>query len=185
MGTACAPPPVKLVVGMLTAEPALFDVARVALVATYGPADHESTTLPFDQTTYYDAEFGAPLWRRFLAFQRLIAPDELPAIKRHTNALEQTWAQEGRRRINLDPGYLSLGKLVLATTKDYSHRLYLGQGIYGEVTLSYRSGAWQPWPWTYPDYRTPAYHAILDEIRALYRQQLRAQRAAPITPPQA
>jgi len=167
------PQPVKLIVGMLTAEPVLFDAARDALTAIYGPADYESETLPFDHTTYYDAEFGAPLWRRFLTFQRLIASDALPAIKRHTNDLEQSWAREGRRRINLDPGYVSLGKLVLATTKDYGHRLYLGQGIYGEVTLGYRDGAWQVWPWTYPDYRTPAYHAILDDIRAMYRQQLR------------
>lgn len=175
MGTAREPPPVKLIVGMITAEPALFDAARDALTATYGPADYESQVLPFDQTTYYDAEFGTPLWRRFLAFHRLIAPDELPAIKHHTNALEQSWARQGRRRINLDPGYVSLGKLVLATTKDHGHRLYLGQGIYGEVTLGYRGGTWQPWPWTYPDYRTPAYHTILNEIRATYRQQLRAR----------
>lgn len=173
MGTAREPQPVKLVVGMFTAERDLFDVARDALTQAYGPTDLESETLPFDQTTYYDAEFGTPLWRRFLAFQRLVAPDALPAIKRHTNDLESAWAREGRRRINLDPGYVSLGKLVLATTKDHGHRLYLGRGIYGEVTLGYRGGKWQSWPWTYPDYRTPAYHAILDQIRATYRQQLR------------
>jgi len=175
MGTAREPQPVKLVVGMITAEPVWFDAARKALTTSYGPVDYESQTLPFDQTTYYDAEFGTPLWRRFMAFQKLIAPDALPAIKHHTNSLEQTWTREGRRRINLDPGYIALGKLVLATTKDYSHRLYLGQGIYGEVTLSYRAGTWQVWPWTYPDYRTPTYHAILSEIRTLYRQQLRGR----------
>jgi hypothetical protein len=173
MGTAREPRPVKLIVGLLTAEPPLFDAAQDALAAAYGPVDFESTSLPFDQTTYYDAELGTPIWRRFLAFQRLIAPDELPVVKRHTNDLEQTWMREGRRRINLDPGYMALGKLVLATTKDYGHRLYLGQGIYGEGTLVYRDGTWQVWPWTYPDYRTPAYHAILDEIRTIYRQQLR------------
>ena len=173
MGPAREPQPIKLIVGMFTAELPLFDTAQDALAATYGPADYESETLPFDQTTYYDAEFGAPLWRRFLAFRRLVAPDALPAVKRHTNELEQTWARAGRRRINLDPGYVSLGKLVLATTKNHGHRLYLGQGIYGEVTLSYHDGAWQPWPWTYPDYCAPAYRAVFDEIRALYRQQLR------------
>ena len=173
MGTAREPQPVKFIVGLLTAERPLFDLARDALVAAYGPADYESTSLPFDQTAYYDAELGTPIWRRFLAFQRLIAPDELPAVKRHTNELEQTWACEGRRRINLDPGYIALGKLVLATTKDYGHRLYLGRGIYGEVTLIYRDGAWQLLPWTYPDYRTLVYHVILDEIRTIYNQQLR------------
>jgi hypothetical protein len=176
MGTIRDPQPVKLIVGMFTTEPDLFDTALDALAEAYGPADYESETLPFDQTTYYDAEFGAPLWRRFLAFQRLIAPDTLPAIKRHTNDLELTWTREGQRRINLDPGYVSLSKLVLATTKNHGHRLYLGQGIYGEVTLGYRDGTWQAWPWTYPDYRTLAYRAIFVEIRALYRQQLREYR---------
>ncbi|MBU0490636.1 MAG: DUF4416 family protein [Chloroflexi bacterium] len=172
MGAIKEPQPVMLIVGMLTARPALFDAARQALCAAYGPTDYESETLPFDQTTYYDAELGTPIWRRFVAFDRLIAPDALPAIKRHTNELELAWAVDGRRPINLDPGYVSLGKLVLATTKDHSHRLYLGQGIYGEITLGYRDGGWQPWPWTYPDYATADYRAIMHEIRARYRQQL-------------
>ena len=94
-------------------------------------------------------------------------------IKRQTNELEWTLAREERRRVNVDPGYVSLGKVVLASTKDHAHRLYLGQGIYGEVTLTYQHGHFRPWPWTYPDYASDRYCTLFDEIRRHYRAQLR------------
>jgi uncharacterized protein DUF4416 len=90
------------------------------------------------------------------------------------------FAGRGRqRRINLDPGYIDLAKLVLATTKDQQHRLYLGQGIYAEVTLRFTGGRFVPWDWTYPDYRTAEYLAFFDAVRQRYRQQLLALRAEP------
>ena len=171
MGQAKPPPPVKVVISMLTAHPGLWDAAAERLQALLGPADL-SEAFPFDHTNYYQEEFGAPLARRFLIFHELIAPDRLPEIKNLTNELESALAEGGKRRINLDPGYISLSKLVLATTKNHAHRLYLGQGIYGEVTLRYQHKAFAPWPWTYPDYASQPYLAFFGRIRAGYVAQI-------------
>jgi len=173
MGEARQPLPVKLVVSMFTAHEGLFEVAKARLVERFGPIDYESQTLPFDHTRYYAPEFGENLLRRFVAFERLIDPAELAPIKLFTNALEMELAEGDKRRINLDPGYVSLGKLVLATTKDYSHRIYLGQGIYAEVTLRFHKGSFQPWEWTYPDYASSPCIALFNHIRRIYLDQLR------------
>jgi hypothetical protein len=177
MGTIKMPLPVKLIMSMFTGETALFEQALEALTEQFGPADYGSTRMPFVHTEYYTPEFGASLQRQFITFERLVDPGNLVAIKHFTNALEQCWSQEGKRRMNLDPGYVSSAKLVLATTKDHSHRIYLGQGIYAEITLSYHHGDWRALPWTYPDYASDAYRAILREVRALYMAQLQALRA--------
>ena len=178
MGAIRETPPVKLLLPMFSGDRALFCVAEEAMVARFGPLDYASAPIPFTFTHYYDAEFGEALERRFLSFERLIDPAELAAIKVYTNDLEERLGENKRgrlqRRINLDPGYLSLGKLVLATTKDHAHRIYLGQGIFAEVTLSYRGGRFQAWPWTYPDYQSEAYRAVLREVRAIYAGQLKA-----------
>lgn len=173
MGTAREPAPVKLVASLMAGEAELFAAARAALEAAFGPLDFESDLLPFDHTDYYAAEFGTQLQRQFVTFERLIAPADLPAVKRRTNELEADLAQEGRRRVNIDPGYVSLAKLVLATTKDHAHRLYLGQGIYGEVTLTYQRGRFRPWPWTYPDYAADDCCALFMGIRERYRAQIK------------
>jgi len=178
MGSAKKPLPAKLIIGMLATREEWFGRAEEALQERFGPIDYRSAVLPFGHTTYYEAEFGGRLLRRFVAFQQLIDPGELATIKAWTNGLEQAWSEAGNRRINLDPGYMSLATFVLATTKDHGHRIYLGQGIYGEVTLTYRDRDWRPWPWTYPDYRSEAYLQILREIRTLLARQLRAQRPA-------
>lgn len=137
----------------------------------------ESDIWPFDLTDYYEAEMGPGIKRRFLSFERLIQPDALAQIKHETNRIEDEIAQqclalELPRPVNLDPGYIDLGKLVLATTKDRSHRIYIGQRIYAEVTLHFTQGRWEPWPWTYPDYRQAEYHEFFMRVR----QTLLAQR---------
>jgi hypothetical protein len=185
MGTARKPAPAKLVMAMLATREEWFDRAEGTLQERFGPIDYRSGALPFDHTTYYEAEFGGRLLRRFAAFERLIDPGELAAVKACTNGLEQAWAEAGNRRINLDPGYMSLATFVLATTKDHGHRIYLGQGIYGEVTLTYRDRDWRPWPWTYPDYRSEAYLQILRGIRVLLARQLRAREPTESRPPRA
>ncbi|MBC7223348.1 MAG: DUF4416 family protein [Anaerolineae bacterium] len=174
MGAIRQPKPVKLIVSILAGDPALLDEAEALLRDAFGPVDYRSDLLPFDHTTYYEPEMGPGLKRRIVAFQRLVDPGDLAAIKRQTNAMEERWAVGGKRRVNLDPGYVSLAKLVLATTKNHGHRIYLGQGIYAEVTLQYRSGRFQPWPWTYPDYASEVYCRMFGEIRARYLEQLRA-----------
>ncbi len=173
MGTAREPQPVKLIVSLFAGDEELLELAIAALNQMFGPLDFESDLLPFDHTDYYTPEFGPGLQRRIVAFERLIPPANLPTIKRQTNDLEWSLAKEGKRQVNIDPGYVSLGKMVLATTKDHAHRLYLGQGIYGEVTLTYQRGRFRPWPWTYPDYASDEYCTLFGQIRERYKEQLR------------
>lgn len=166
--------PTKLIIGMFTNRLELFQEALRALKKRFGPVDYESPLLPFDKTDYYEEEFGKDLKRKFYSFKRLIKAEELPRIKIFTNNLEKKFGDKrGNRLINLDPGYLAPAKLVLATTKDYQHRIYYGKGIYGEVTLRYKKGSFIPWEWTYPDYKTKEYIEIFNHIRKIYMKQLR------------
>jgi len=177
------PDSVKLVVAMLSCSQPLFEAAKQRLSEEFGPVDIESDVIPFDFTDYYDEEMGRGLLRQFLSFEKLIDPGEIAAIKVRTNALEEQWAATAglgvKRPINLDPGYVSQSKLVLATTKDYSHRVYLAQGIYAEVTLRYQKGHFTAWPWTYPDYQTPAYIAFFARVRKRYLEQRGAEGRPP------
>ncbi len=159
MGAIRIPDPAKLVVGTLAADPAA--IPRAELATRFGPIDLESPPLPFGFTDYYEKEMGPEIVRRFFSFERLIDPGELPTIKRWTNDLEGP----PPRRVNLDPGYVTLGKLVLASTKDFAHRIYLADGIYAEVTLTWTKGTFVPGGWTYPDYRTPEYIAFFTQVR--------------------
>lgn len=170
------PQPVKLICGLLGGDLDLLRRARQLLVRRFGPVDLESDLWAFDQTDYYEEEMGPGLKRRFLSFDRMTHPDALPGIKHDTNAIEeeitqQCCALEIPRPVNLDPGYIDLGKLVLATTKDRSHRIYIGQQMYAEVTLHFMNGRWQTWPWTYPDYRRTEYHEFFLRVRERLRQQ--------------
>ncbi len=181
MGKVKEPLPVKLIASMFTASGELLEEAKVRLSQEFGSLDYESQLLPFDHTSYYAAEFGENLRRRFVAFEELVRPEKLAEIKLRTNALELVlsgakgteWVVGGKRRINIDPGYVSHSKLVLATTKNHAHRIYLGRGIYAEVTLHFRDGAFRAWPWTYPDYASPLLIAIFNQIRGIYVKQLR------------
>jgi len=173
MGKVKEPLLVKLIASLFAASGELLEDAEVRLSQEFGPVDYESELLPFDHTAYYAAEFGENLKRRFVAFEELVHPGQLAEIKLLTNALEMERATEGKRRINIDPGYVSHSKLVLATTKNHAHRVYLGRGIYAEVTLHFRRGTFRAWPWTYPDYASPPLTAIFNQIRALYVKQLR------------
>jgi len=173
MGEIKEPLPVKLIASMFTASGEILEEAGVRLRQQFGPVDYESELLPFDHTNYYADEFGENLKRRFVAFEKLVHPGRLAEIKLLTNALEMEWTAEGKRRINIDPGYVSHSKLVLATTKNHAHRVYLDQGIYAEVTLHFRDGTFCAWPWTYPDYASSPLVAIFNQIRGIYVKQLR------------
>jgi hypothetical protein len=180
---AVEPAPVKLILGLILAPEAPIAVIRQHLEAIYGPIEQETALLPFVATKFYEREMGPALQRLFWSFEALVAADALADIKHETNAIEQMYAvpveQVRQRCVNLDPGYVDLAKLVLATTKDRQHRVYLGRGIYAEVTLRYTGGRFMPWEWTYPDYRTPDYLAFFDAVRRRYRQQLTALLAEP------
>ncbi len=160
---------VKLVAGMLASCRDFFDEAAEALASEYGPVDYRSIVMPFEYTRHYENEMGRGLIRQFISFERLIYPDILSCVKLKTMELEnQLSSSPGRRKVNIDPGYVEGAKLVLATTKNYDHRICLKNGIYGEVTLHYRGDSFMPWEWTYPDYRTKEYIDIFNYIRTIY-----------------
>jgi len=169
MASASHPKAVKLTMGLIFKDEIYFAKAKMALLRNFGKIDFESDEIPFKYTDYYQEEFGSSLKRRFLSFERPIFPDRLARIKVITNKIEQRLSREGRRLVNIDPGYLDLSRLVLATTKDFSHRIYLRQGIYAEVTLIFNDKSFRPLEWTYPDYRTPEYIGIFNRLRELYR----------------
>ena len=170
------PLPALLVVAAFSRHAEALAWARQRLERAFGPVGLAGAPFRFDQTAYYEPTMGADLGKQLLAFRDLVAPERLPEIKLHTNALERELASAGtyqeERPLNLDPGLLALGKFLLATTKDQAHRVYLRDGIYAEVTLRYHAGAFEPWPWTYADYRTPHVHAFLLQARDYYRQRL-------------
>lgn len=176
MGVLRRPARVKLFCALLVAADFPVECCEAGLQKLFGPIVLRSEPVPFTQTTYYDNEMGPGLRRLYVAFDALYDMADLPAIKHRTNALEADWAvAPGRRRVNIDPGYLDLAKVVLASTKDHAHRLYVGAGIYAEVTLRYWHKQFQPWDWTYPDYRLPLTRAFFERLRELYKAQVSAE----------
>jgi len=165
----------KLVTGILISRLEYREDLLTALEAEFGPPDYISELLDFSFTRYYDKEMGAPIMRFFIAFEQLVEPDRLAAIKLITGKVEQSFLDKGNRKVNLDPGLLSLSRFILASTKDSSHRIPLSSGIYGEITLMYEKNEFRPVEWTYPDYQCEKYRLILKEIRALYVKQLERQ----------
>ncbi|MCK9362775.1 MAG: DUF4416 family protein [Syntrophales bacterium] len=167
------PPQVKLVASIFSGDIGIIGTVVEAMSEKYGQADYISAPLLFSYTDYYEKEFGGSLIRRFVAFERLVEPETLPDVKLWTNALESSFAAGEKRRVNIDPGYLACAHLILATGKGYSHRPYLRDGIYADLTLIYQKGAFQVLPWTYPDYAAGEMIGILTRIREKYLLQLR------------
>jgi hypothetical protein len=168
-----SPEPVKLFVGMLSNDLSLFEHLEDELQNIFGSIDLKSPVWNWQHTGYYTKEMGTGLKRKFVFFQKLIYPDTIADIKLQTIKLEGQYLNEkGGRRINLDPGYIDSSKIVLVSTKNYSHRIYLGKGIYGEVTLTYAGNNYKIMPYTYPDFRTIHYHDIFKKARDIYKKSL-------------
>ncbi|MCK5595147.1 DUF4416 family protein [bacterium] len=170
--------PVKLVTSIFSRDKNLIDSVIKMLVDKFGKIDFETELLDFNQTDYYEKEMGKTLLRKFVSFEGLIEPNSISNIKIYTNELEknisQSWKTEEKRDVNIDPGYLSLSKLVLASTKDFYHRIYLNHGIYAEITLVFKKetrskGSFQPFQCTYPDYASQEYRSIFNQIRKIYK----------------
>ena len=172
MGEIRLPCPVKLIVGILAKDRELLALAKAGLVKVFGRMDVESAEVPFRFTDYYAEEIGEGLLRQWVGFESLIMPDGLAGIKLKTNLMEQEWTHEGRRQVNLDPGWVNDSRLILATTKDFSHRIYLGSGIYAETTLIYKGEAFRALDWTYPDYKSETATEFLNQARALYMARI-------------
>ncbi len=172
MGKPSKPQLVKLIASLIAREDDIMEAVIGELAVQFGRIDFSSERFPFDKTSYYEAEMGKNLWRRFTSFEKLITPASLPSIKFKTNKIEERYSREdGGRRINIDPGYISLGKLVLATTKEGPHRPYLAKGIYADLTLIYKEKGFRPLEWTYPDYASKEVVELMNNLRERYRLQ--------------
>lgn len=182
MGIIRNPIPAKLFSGLLSPEPALLEECTGLLCATYGPLDHESDVMLWDTTDYYRGEMGPVIYRKFIFFKELIDPGALAAVKRITHGIEERYSlgtpDDIRRRVNLDPGYVTEAKVVLASTKDFSHRVYIGENIYAEVTLRYSSKerSFIACDHTFFDFRTETYRLLFNMARDLLRKQLKQLR---------
>jgi len=163
-----APDPAKLVVGVFLSDKQRFDAVFDRLVECFGPIDLLSRWFPFDCTRYYEREMGSPLFRRMMSFENMIDPDTLSEIKWTTNGIECAYKERGRRIVNIDPGYLLRERFVLATGKNYAHRISIGKGIYADLTLIYQRGDFQILPWTYPDYAQDNILQLLRKVRKKY-----------------
>ena len=175
MSIPTPPLPAQLMLSVLSSSWRDFHSRLLDLLTRrLGPVDFRSPPLAFTETSYYDAELGTPITREILGFESLVPPEQLADIKLETNALEQQFLQTRDRRIfNLDPGLVFLERLVLATGKNFSHRIYLGKGIWADLTLLYQKGAWRSLPWTFPDYAGPAVQAVLSQLRSRYQIKIK------------
>ncbi|NLI16383.1 MAG: DUF4416 family protein [candidate division Zixibacteria bacterium] len=159
------PSRVKLICGITFSPQVSLDEAIADLEGTFGIIDHRSEIIAFTHTDYYIAEMGTDLKKLLVSFDHPFNPQDLWLAKRSTIDIESIYAVGGKRRVNLDPGYVEPSKLVLASTKNFSHRIYLQQGIYAEITMTYSGGQFNKLPWTYPDYQEPAFLAFLEIVR--------------------
>jgi hypothetical protein len=173
VGTPAQPSQVKPIVGILAASRALLDAACVALADSFGAIDLASEPKRWAVSDYYAMELGKAAWRQYVAHDALDDAEDLSSRKLQTNELELRWHRTAGRAVNLDPGYVDLQKLVLASTKDASHRVYLGRGIFAESTLRFVGGRFEPWAYTYPDYSEDRALEFFTRVRARYRAQLR------------
>jgi hypothetical protein len=166
--------PVKFFTAITFAPTAPIDEAQRLLEGVLSAIEDVSPSYDFGQfTNYYADEMGTDLKKKILSFQELKPAEMLPEIKMATNEIENNFLNEQGRRINFDPGYICAAKMVLATTKDYDHRIYLNRGIFADLHYRFRQGHFQPNEWTYPDYRQPEIIEYFERIRYSYLEQLK------------
>jgi len=173
MGTPKHPEPVKLFIGIMYRKDIAVESVMRRLEEKFGPCEFSAGPLAFSYTDYYEKEMGNDLLKIFSCYKKPVEREMLPAIKSFTNTLEREYLDDNHRSVNIDPGYLARDKLVLASTKDFFHRLYLADGIYGEVTLHYRREVFRYFSWTYPDYKDESVHEMLRKARESLIQEIK------------
>jgi hypothetical protein len=171
--------PVKLLTAVLWSDPAALEVSLVRLRERWGPPDFIGEDHPFDATHYYETEMGTELKRRLVSFVHLLPPESIREAKLRCNEIEDELACERGRRVNLDVGYLDHNKIVLASAKYAGQKIHLGDGIYADLIARFRAGKYQPFDWTFPDFRDGRYDDDLNRIRGIYMEQLKAWRKTP------
>lgn len=169
------PDPVKLFVGVLYSDEEKLSRGRGRLESLYGRVDYQSEPSPFTVTDYYEEEMGKGICRLFLSFPSLISPEEIVRIKLKTNQIEEDLALEGKRRVNLDPGYMDYNKVVLASKKYNGQKIYLNSGIYADLTLYYEKGRFHPYSWSFPDFKSGQYNPTFLRMREFYKAQRRGE----------
>ncbi|UCD93386.1 MAG: DUF4416 family protein [Candidatus Zixiibacteriota bacterium] len=169
MGRVKKPLPGRLIVSVIYASMEAMNDAVVEIEKKYGHVEFETDDIEFLHTTYYREEMGENLKRKFFAFEKMVERDRLAEIKNWTNKLEEKYGEKVGdfvfRKVNIDPGILTPANLTLASTKDYSHRVYLGEGIFAETTLLFEKKRFQTLPWTYPDYAEPEAFEFFNKVR--------------------
>ena len=174
MAEPILPPRAKLFIGILTTSEEFLSPAEKALEKKFGEIDFRTMKIPFTNTNYYSA-IGKNLFRTFLSFRKLIKREDIAGIKLYSNRLEKKISGKEKRRINIDPGYLTLSNVYLASCKEFFHRAYLQKGIYLENEYRYVAKRYQPWEWTYPDYRMQEYYDFFHNVRKIYARQLKGK----------
>ncbi len=174
MGKIKSPEQALLFVGALYSDHEIFVQSKEILTRNFGDSLSVSPPLPWDYSSYYKDELGWPIMRQFIFFRNPIDPGNLTGIKLLTNEIEDSFSVDDKRRINLDPGYLTLSRIVLASTKNRAHRIYLGKGIYGEVTLLYteKEGTFKPHLFTYMDYQEKSCIDVFMNARQMFQKIL-------------
>jgi len=172
------PKEVKLIIGILAADSSCLESAIQSIEETFGSVDLTSEIWPFTQTDYYKDQTGNNILRQFVSINELIEPGQIAEIKHQTNKIEQDLADKLKhqwpRPVNLDPGIIEPSKLVLATTKNFSHRIYIGRKMYAEVTLIYDKGKWKAFDYTFPDYKQQLYWDFFSKVRKRLLEQLKS-----------
>jgi hypothetical protein len=163
--------PVKLFVVTIHSELQAVQRAIDELKKTWGGVDYTSPDYPFVCTDYYENEMGAGLLRRFYSFRELIPPDRIVEVKLDSNRIEDELAQDGKRTVNLDPGYIDTYKVVLPSMKFGGQKVYLREGVYADMTLVMYKGKWQSFAWGFPDFKSGSYDSVLSHIRSLFKEQ--------------
>lgn len=163
----------KLIIGVIYNDKEIFARAMAALTERFGEIEDECEEFSFSKefSDYYDGELGGEGLRKIYSFKRLVDPSEQAEIKEFTNALESEFSVDGNRKINLDPGFINHGRLMLATTKNVGFRIPLKRGIYTEMTLFYARGGWHKFPWTYRDYQSERVQSFLTRVRNSYLKE--------------
>lgn len=163
----------KLIVGVIYHDTDIYDSAISILKSEFGEIDNASEVFSFSKeySSYYDGELGGEGMRIILSFKQTVDPSRQAEIKLFTNSIEEKFSVDGKRRINLDPGFISHGRLLLATTKKTGFRIPLSDGIYSELTLFWARGAWHKLPWTYRDYQSERVQRFLTKTRKIYLSQ--------------
>lgn len=166
------PVPVQLIIGVIFGDGGILSLLENALEEKFGRIELRSQPFEFNLTDYYREEMGSPLFRIFYSFENLIAPDSIVDVKVKSNEIEQRFTVDGKRRVNIDPGYIDFFKLVLVSNKFLGQKIYLGKGVYADPTLYYDKG-WKPYSWGFPDFKSGLYNGFLTQVRDSYKAKIR------------